>query len=532
MPHSAVAPARVPERGTASAKHFARDHRILLILGGLAAAFVVYCIILALNWPFQKQALIDAMQERTSRTVVIQRFYRTYFPPGCVAEGIQFLHREHKEKRPLITIQKLVMTITYPRIFLIQRRLTLVRVSKMHVTVPPTEPGQRNPVMPLTYSPDGKASIVVDKTIADGAVLDFYSKDPAQKPFRLTIDKLRVDGIGNNVPLSFRTLISTPMPPGKIESSGVFGIWNPKNPGSTPVRGTYQFQDANLAALGGVSGTLFSTGKFNGVLAQVNVEGTADVPNFKVTDTSHTRRLTTQFKAVEDATKGDTYLKEVIAHFDDTTVVFKGSVTGEEGKSGKTASLDMFTQAGRIQDLLDLFISSKTPPMTGSVNFSGHVVLPPGAEPFVQRMKLEGDFGVGAGKFTDKETEADITRLSDSAEKKHSTEKENPATVLSDLKGHAVSNNGVATLSHLSFAFPGAKAWLNGTYNLINYKIDFRGTLITTGQPGDATTGFKSFFAKVLTPFYKKRKQAKIVPIKLTGTYANPNFSLDLSRMK
>ncbi len=532
MPHTAVAQARVPEQQIGSGKHFARNHRTPLILGGLAIGFLIYCIILAFNWPFQKQALIDVMQERTARAVVIQHFYRTYFPPGCVAEGIQFLHREHKEKEPLITIQKLVVSITYPRILLMQRRLTLVRISNMHVTVPPSEPGKPNPVMPLTYAANVKSSIVVDKTIADGSVLDFLSKDPTQKPFRLIVDKLRVNGIGNNVPLSYRTLISTPMPPGKIESSGVFGTWNPKNPGSTPVQGTYQFRDANLAALGGVSGTLFSTGKFNGTLAKVNIQGTADVPNFKVRDTSHTRRLTTQFKAVEDATKGDTYLNEVIAHFDDTTVEFKGSVTGQEGTSGKTATLDMASGNGRIQDLLDLFISSKTPPMTGSVSFSGHVVLPPGTEPLIQRMKLEGDFGVGAGKFTNSATEADITRLSNSAKKKSAPETGNPAAALSDLKGHAVVINGVATLSHLSFAVPGAKTWLDGTYNLMNYKIDFHGTLITTGQPGDATTGLKSFFAKILTPFYKKRKQSKIVPIKFTGTYANPNLSLDLSRMK
>lgn len=531
MPQTAVAEARVSEQKI-PLKPFLKRHLVLVTAAAIAVLALVYAVILALNWPFEKQAIITVLQQRTGRQVVMNGFQRTYFPPGCVAEKIQFLHRQHKEKQPLITIDKLVMTTTYTRMLTLQRRLTLVRVLNMHITIPPTEPGEQNPVMPLTYSENSGASVVIEKTIADGTVLDFLSKDPGQKPFRLSIDKLRVDGIGINEPMFYRTIISTPMPPGKIRSTGVFGTWNAKNPASTPLHGTYRYDNANLAALGGVSGTLFSTGKFSGTLGQVNVDGTTDIPNFKVTDTSHTRRLATDFKAVVDATKGDTYLKEAIAHFDNTTVLVKGSVTGQQGKSGKTVSLDMFEKDGRIEDLLDLFISSKISPMTGSVSFSGHVVLPPGTQPFVESMRLEGDFGVGAGKFTDKTTEADITRLSDSAQKKRGAKVENSATALSDLKGHAVATNGVATLSHLSFAVPGAKTWLNGTYNLINYKIDFHGTLITTGQPGDATTGFKSFFAKVLTPFYKKRKQSKIVPVKLTGTYANPDFSLDLTRMK
>lgn len=531
MPQAAVAEARVATK-TPPVRHFARRHWVLLTLAGAAAVVAIYSVVLALNWPFEKQAIIDVLQERSARQVVIDRFYKTYFPPGCVAEGIKFLHRRRKEKEPLITIQRLVMTTNYTRMFTLQRRLTLVRVFNMHVTVPPSVPGQPNPVMPLTYSGKSGSSIIVDKTIADGAVLDFLSKEPDKKPFQLVIDKLRLDGIGNNEPMFYRTIISNQMPPGKIRSTGVFGTWNPKDPGSTPVHGTYRFDNANLLSFGGVSGTLFSTGKFGGTLRQVNVEGTTDVPNFKVRDTSHTRRLTTEFKAVVDATKGDTFLNDVTAHFDRTTVKVKGSVAGQQGKSGKITSLDMFTQNGRIEDLLDLFISAKVPPMTGSMSFQGHVDILPGPQTFIERVKLNGEFGVGAGKFTDKATEADVSRLSESAEKKHKPQTENPETVLSDLKGHAAATNGVATLSHLTFTVPGAKASLDGTYNLLNYKVDLHGILVTTGQPGDATTGFKSFVVKAITPFFKKKNQVKIVPFKLAGSYGNPTLSLDLGSKK
>lgn len=505
-----------------------------MALGVLAFVLAagVYATIIALNWPFEKQAIIEVLQERSARQITIGKFYKTYFPPGCVAENINFLHRVHNEKEPLITVQRLIMATNYRRILTFQHRLTVVRVLNMHVTVPPTQPGKPNPIMPLTFNGKSGASVIIDRTIADGAVLDFLSNEPGKGPFRLMIDKLRLDGIGNNEPMFYRTIISTQVPPGKIRSTGTFGAWNPKDPGSTPVRGTYRFDNANLWSFRGISGTLFSTGKFNGTLNHMNVDGTTDVPNFKVTGSGHTRRLTTEFNAVVDGTKGDTFLNNVTAHFDRTTVQFKGSVAGEEGQNGKITRLDMYEQTGRIEDLLDLFIKAKVAPMTGNVSLQGHFELPPGQGTFVQRMKLEGDFGVGSGKFTNKETEADVSRLSESAQKKRKPDTENPETALSDLKGHAVATNGVARLSNLSFTVPGAKATLDGTYNLENYKVDLHGKLITTGQPGDATTGFKSFIVKTISPFFKRRHSEKVVPFKLTGKYGNVSCALDLGSKK
>ncbi len=498
----------------------------------LAAVAVIYVTVLALNWPFTEQSVVDVLQERSVRSVTVDHFYRTYLPPGCVAEGVNFLHRKHKNKPPLITIQRLVIAGSYSGLLTIQNRLSLVRIFGMHVTVPPKQAdGEPSPIMPLNYS-KSPSKMIIDKIIADGAELDFLSSDSGKKPFRLIIDKLALHDVGNNRPIPYRTIISNTVPPGKIRSTGKFGPWNPNSPRSTPVEGSYTLQDANLAFFSAISGTLSSSGNFHGTLGEMTAQGTTDVPNFKVTDTSHTRRLAAEFHATVDGTNGNTLLQSVIAHFDRTTAVFKGSVSGKEGEKGKTASLDMTAANGRIEDLLNLFISSKRAPMTGGVSVRAHVELPPGPEPFVSRLKLQGDFGVDAGKFTDAPTEADLTRLSESAEKRKKVNPEDPERVLSDLKGHVSAIDGTATFSNLSFSVPGAKAEMHGTYRLTDYKIDMHGTMLTTGNPSDATTGFKSFLMKAITPFFKKKASQKVVPFKITGNYANPVVALDLGVKK
>ncbi len=530
---SATATAPQPAQNVrAPRKPFWVRRRWLVLALAVLAVPLVYGVFLLVYWPFTRQAVVDVLQERSVRSVTIGHFHRTYWPPGCVAEDISFLHRKHKEKQPLITIRKLVIKSTYTRL-IIQRSLSKVVAIGMHVTVPPSQPdGAPNPIMPLTQSNKTGPSLVIGTVVADGAVLDFISRDPHKKPFRLVIDRLALDGVGNNRALSYRAKLSNSIPPGEINSSGVFGPWNADNPSATPVSGSYAYAKANLAIFGGLSGTLSSSGKFTGTLGRMNVSGTATVPNFHLSGTSHTTLLATEFQAAVDATDGNTTLENVTAHFDSSTVVFKGAVTGHAGENGMNLSLDLSAAHARIEDLLDLFIGAKRAPMTGNVTLRAHVEVPPTSQEFVRKLRLTGDFGVDAGKFTDAETQTTIDRLSEGATKEKKSEQEQAETVLSDLKGHASVNGGVATLSGLSFRVPGATAWMHGTYGLTDpYAIDLHGKLLTD-KPSATTTGFKSFLLKAMTPFLKKKGKERVVPFKMTGTYEHTAIGLDLGGLK
>lgn len=512
-------------------QHVAR--RWLLLTGlALLLSLGMGGALLVANWPFTRQSVIDALQESSARTVTIDRFYQTYFPPGCVAEGIAFLHRKHKDTPHLITVQKLTIEGSYSGLIGSPKRLPRVRVLGMHITVPPRNPDGTSPGMPLT---DVKSSrpIVIGTVFADAVVLDVMSAQPGKVAYNLVIDKLALDGVGNNKPISYRAKISNTEPPGEIQSTGRFGPWNAEDPGRTPITGSYTFEHADLGVFKDISGILSSSGEFSGTLDRLEISGRANVPNFHVTHSGHTTPVTTQFHASVHATDGDTLLENVHSHFNRTILVSNGSVAGRQGEKGKTVSLVVSTTNGRIEDLLHLVIAAKRLPMTGSVSLRAKVVVPPDRRAFLEKVKVEADFGLLSGKFTSGETQGPLNKLSRSAHGKQTQEeKEDPETALSNLKGHVSAQHGIATLTNVFFSIPGAQAQVGGTYNLVTQEVNLHGVLRTDGKVYVMTQGFKSFLLRAMTPFLKHEARATIVPFKVTGTYPNTTIGLKLFSKK
>ena len=166
---------------------------------------------------------------------------------------------------------------------------------------------------------------------------------------------------------------------------------------------------------------------------------------------------------------GDVSLEQVVSQLRKSAIVTSGSIAGQPGAQGKTATLDFYSKNGRIQDLLLLFIKDEHSPMSGITSWRAHVVFPPGKEAFLKKVRLVGDFGIDAGAFSNPQTQQDTNKLS--AESRDEND-QNPATVLSSLQGHVEVKNGTAIFNNLGFGIPGAFAQMNGTYDLISETID------------------------------------------------------------
>lgn len=486
-------------------------------------------IVLALNWPFTQQAVTTALEDRFARTVQIRSFRKTYLPPGCVAEGISFLHRQRKDLPPLITVQTLIIRGSYNGLFRIHKRVDEAQVKGLHVLIAPPDPsGQPHNVMPLTTSTSGYSFTIGEITV-DGALLEFVPKQPEREPFKLQVHRLTLDNVGEGRSIPYHVALLNTEPPGEVRADGEIGPWKEDDPGSTLVTGSYTYEHANLAVFEGISGTLSSHGKFSGTIGHIDANGETDVPDFRVSGSSHTVHLTSKFQAVVDGTNGDTYLQNVDSHFQRTTLTLSGSVVGQPGQHGKTVRLEMAVNGGRIEDLLCLFTDEIHPSMTGNIDLHAKVQVPPGPPGFLRKLDLTAGFGIGSGRFTDAGVQKPINTLTQSARGENKKqEAEDPETVLSDLKGQVSVKNGVATLSNVFFSAPGTLAQLQGTYDLVDRKVDLHGILHTNGKLSDTTSGFKALVLKAVGPFLKK-KSVTVVPFTITGTSSNPSFAVDFA---
>src|ERR1017187_6958533 len=148
----------------------------LMIGASLIGIAAIVVIVLAWNWPYTQQAVTKALQDRFARTVQIRAFRKTYFPPGCVAEEISFLHRRRKDLPPLITVQTLIIQGSYNGLFRIHKRLDDVQVKGLHVLIPPPGPkGHPSSVMPLTTSTTG-ATVMIGQITTVGPLVEFMPR--------------------------------------------------------------------------------------------------------------------------------------------------------------------------------------------------------------------------------------------------------------------------------------------------------------------------------------------------------------------
>jgi hypothetical protein len=501
------------------------------VLIALMVIFVTALVLLVRYFPFSEKNITDSLRETFPSTLTIDHFETVYFPhPGCKAEGVTFRSASSPPgSSPLVTIHRLTIQGSYADLLLRPHYLSRVLLEGLHVQIPPL--GNAG-----DFSGGYSASqITIGEVVANGAILEF-ARAGNHPPLRFDIHELSLGSVSAKDRMSYRVTMQNPEPPGEIASTGHFGPFNARNPGQTEVSGTYSFNRADLSAFHGIAGMLASEGKFSGPLAHVDVQGATEVPDFEVVRSGHAEHLLTHFQAAVDGTNGDVVLNSVDAAYLSTRISAKGSVAKKNGWAGKFTSLDFAVRNGRIQDILRIFVSENPPPMSGVTSFQAHVTVPPEGRPFLRELTLQTDFGISDGQFEKQATQESVDKLSEitRGQKKaqQNEDENNPAdNVISDLRGHVVLRSGVATFTDLSFTVPGADARMHGTYNLLNGKIDFHGSIKMEAKFSQSTSGIKSVFAKVLDPIFDK-KHGSVVPVLMDGTYHNPHFAVDLNPIK
>lgn len=488
------------------------------------AGSIVFAILFRHADPWLRQRAIQLLQEKFHSDVDLREFHVRVFPDIRVeGSGLQLRHEGRTDVPPLISIDSFQAHMSIAALWAKKPwRVDHINLTRLVIQVPRARPGQAP-----QWVTKREISILVDELTAADCQLILLPKAENKDPIVFDIHHLDMHSVGLHHAASFHAQLTNAVPPGEIDTKGSFGPWNPDDPGQTPLAADYTFSHADLGVFKGIAGILSSTGRFGGVLEEIEVEGRTSTPDFQVDVGGHRVALDTVFSATVDGTNGNTILHPVKAHFLHTYLVANGGVVKTPGMNGRAVVLDVKIQSGRLEDLLRLAVKADQPPLTGTIDLHTKFDLPPGKRDISEKLKLKGTFHVNKGAFTNPEVSAKIASLSRKA--LGQPQEENAGSAISSLNGNFLLDKGLATFDHLTFSVPGASIQLDGTYVLEQETLDFHGKLRMQAKLSQTTTGVKSFLLKPVDPFFRKNGQTE-VPIKVTGTRDHPQFGLELRR--
>jgi hypothetical protein len=482
------------------------------------------------NW------VVRALSDHFNSRVELAGLHVAPFPQLSVTGYDLTIHFDGRPDLPaLIHVDKLTFSLHWTAIWKLPKHISSARLENMTITVPPRGEPHSGPPEKKTAKDKLVSWVVVDHIICTNTRLITLPKKaepgkPQKEPLEWSIHNLDLWNAGLGKPSHFTGTLTNAKPKGEIAASGDFGPWDLEEPGGTPIRGKYTFTDADLGPFPGIAGILSSTGTYDGELDKLAVEGETDTPDFSLDKIGKPVPLHTEYSATVDGTNGDTFLHPVRATLVRSLIIAQGDIVSEPPKKGKKISLTFTAPDARIQDILSLAVNSNKPFLTGPAKLKGKVVIPQGNEKVLERMVLDAQIGVEEATWTSAAVRQKLESLSRHAEGKPSDEEAGSA--VSNLFGRFHLENGVVNFSSVSFSVPGASIDLAGTYKVVSGEIDMKGHLKLEAKLSQMTTGAKSFFLKVLDPFFKKDGAGTEIPITVTGTRENPVIGVTVLHKK
>jgi hypothetical protein len=497
---------------------------VLIVIGAVAA----YVFTTHLT-PIVRQQALDMLRSRFDSEAEIRDLQVSLLQGISVKGGGLTLHYHGRtDIPPLIEIREFSGNMGFTSLLHKPWHIRNIQLVGMTIHIPPKVTRAQTPASNWNLRARD-IPVLVDELIAHDSELELIPSDPKKASHEFLIHRLTMHGVGLRQAASFTANLSNATPPGEIVTQGHFGPWQIEDPGETPLAANYAFEDANLGVFHGIGGVLFSKGKFGGTLENIDVQGQTSTPDFTISIAGHPLLLKTEFQATVDGINGNTLLHPVIAQFLHTTLVCNGGVVKAENGPGRKIVLDVTTDHAQLEDLLRLAVKSAEPMMTGTVRLKTKFVLPPGPGEIVDRLRLDGRFGVGGAEFANAGIREKLENLSRRGQGK--PDDQDAGSAVSELKGSFDLKDGQITFRDLTFGVTGATVELAGTYGLHDEKLDFHGTLRLQAKLSEVTTGIKSFLLKPFDSFFRKNG-VTVLPIKVTGTRDQPSFGLDFHRKK
>jgi hypothetical protein len=387
----------------------------------------------------------------------------------------------------------------------------------------------------------GLVSFEVETIECKGAHLVMGTSKPGKLPMEFAIAHLKLTGVSAGGAMGYDAELTNPRPVGKIYATGSFGPLHTADIGAAPLTGTYRFEHADLASFKGIAGILHSTGRYQGTLRELAVDGETHMPDFRLTHFGNAVPLQTRFHARVDGTNGDTWLEPVEAMLGRSHFWVQGQVVRVTEKDdrgvlhsiGHDIDLKVNVDRGQMADFMRLASRSATPLLTGTVTAKAGLHIPPGPVPVHERLRLQGSFVLDQALFSSDKIQGKLLELSLRGQGRPKDVKTTDQdSVRSAMHGNFLMGGGVITLPALEFTVPGADIELKGTYGLEGGALSFAGTAKLEATVSKIVGGWKGLLLKPADRFFKKDGVGTSVPIHISGTRTEPKFGIGLDKTK
>jgi len=496
-----------------------RPRRWLVVAGLLALAGVLAGIWFAgQNWPFRYSKMQPLLEDDFGSRVTIAHYRCMYFPnPGFVATGLTIRRRSATDQPPIGTVERMLVESSWIDVLLLRQRAERVEMTGVHMVLPP--PGSRAaqadfpPGSTLDFT--GPDTPIARLEIHD-SLLDVLRTNGTR--FSFPVHQLQIENLRKGKAFAYAVDMEDAIPRGRIRASGSFGPLSAGSSGDTPVSGRFTFENIRLDDIGKLHGTMQSSGRFEGGLAEIRAQAETETPDFAVDD-GRPIGVAGTIDCTVNGLNGNVIYHSMEARAGATRVLASGSTSG---KPGKATDLDLTIRNGRVQDVLRPFLHGEVP-ITGPVILFAHAHLEPQGEGgFLERLRVDGTFQAPRERETDERLERSLTDFSQRAQGKKAPKPDNDGAsgmtdAVSSISGSASIRKGVVTAHGLTFTVAGAQARLEGTFNLHTCEAHLAGKMATRSDISHEATGFKSFLLKPLVPFFRTKKAGAVIPIAVTG---------------
>jgi AsmA-like protein len=547
---------------------FWRRHRGLKWIAGslvllLAALAVIVSILFRRAEPFLRARIVAALQDRFHARVELDSFHMSLvdglqaeghglriWPPAQV-EGVNVPPAPNSSD-PLISLDAFHFHAPLHYQPHEPIHISVVELKGLEIHIPPKSHfvHSTSPAADAIEKPAGASALIsftINTVECTSAHFVLETSKPGKLPLDIAFAHFKVRGsdggsLRAQSSMHFDAELTNPRPVGKVDTSGTFGPWFVSDPGESPIQGEYKFDHADLASFKGIAGILTSTGKYQGTLRDLVVDGDADTPDFRLTHFGNALHLHTHFHAKVDATNGDTWLDPVDATLGHSHFTAQGQVvrviapdptTGLPASKGHDIALNVNVDSARMEDFLRLASHNSTPLLTGALTMKTTLHIPPGEAPVHERLALKGAFNLDQARFTSTKIQDSLTQLSLRGQGRPGEVKNaDTSAVRSAMLGDFQMARGVITLPALTYTVPGATIVLKGTYGVEGGALDFTGSAKLDATVSQMVGGMLGALLKPADRYFKKDGAGTEVPIRISGTREDPKFGVDFKRIK